>query len=125
MQGNWPFFMRRLKISMQKKKKDAAIGRLLCLCEVRMDVNCPSCNATGIYKGHAEGRGIGVVCLTCDGKGYIQKEVLGDYKFYIGRKKRKDVDAVFLSKGRKLCWGPYGESVTYREFLAGKMPTEE
>jgi hypothetical protein len=32
-------------------------------------VMCPSCGGTGVYCGFAEPKGVGVVCVKCDGTG--------------------------------------------------------
>lgn len=83
-------------------------------------VECESCDGTGIYRGFAEPPGVGVICLTCHGKGgYAYK-----YKPFKERKRRKDVKMVRLSRGTFLATGvgPSGNGIPYEKFLAGKMP---
>lgn len=81
---------------------------------------CESCDGTGIYRGMAEGPGVGVVCLTCNGTGCEEIE----YTPFTARKKRRDVKTVHRSRGKFIVTGigPAGMSVSYEEFLAGKMP---
>jgi len=56
---------------------------------------CKSCRGTGIYKGFAEGEGVGVVCCDCRGSG---KEIIVDnYTEFTGKKQRRDIDIVFQS----------------------------
>jgi len=84
------------------------------------EAECGSCGATGIYRGFAEPKGVGVVCLNCNGTGKVVKT----YAPFAGRKERKDVQTVRQSAGSFIGTGvgPIGGSVTYREFLSGKMP---
>lgn len=85
-----------------------------------MKAQCGSCRGTGIYHGFAEPPGIGVVCLNCDGTGCDTIK----YTPFKGRKKRTGIKTVQLSRGTFLPTGvgPTGKSITYEEFLAGKMP---
>lgn len=82
--------------------------------------NCESCGATGIYHGFAEHPGEGVICLNCNGKGYV------DYTYtpFTARKTRRGITKVYRSKGSFIGAGvgPAGSSITYEEFLNGKMP---
>lgn len=84
------------------------------------EAECRSCGATGIYCGFAEPKGTGVVCLDCNGTG----KVVRIYTPFTRRKERKDVRIVRRSSGSFIATGvgPTGGSVTYREFLSGKMP---
>lgn len=86
-----------------------------------IDVECEACKATGIYRGLAEPKGVGVVCLKCGGWG---RKTL-TYKPFGSRKRRDDIQTVQLSRGSLFATGvgPGGESITYAEFLAGGMPT--
>lgn len=81
---------------------------------------CEACGGSGVYVGFAEPNGIGVVCLQCQGSGCQTIH----YVPFTERKRRRDVDFVRRSKGSFIAAGvgPVGESVTYQEFLEGKMP---
>ena len=86
-----------------------------------IEAECVECRGTGIYRGFAEPAGIGVVCLHCRGTG----AKMLTYKPFAGRRQRSDVQVVQLSRGLMVApgVGPGGTSITYAEFLAGKMPT--
>lgn len=86
----------------------------------KIQTECGSCGGTGVYCGFAEPKGVGVVCLGCNGTGCATVE----YKEFTGLKKRKGVDTVRLSRGTFIATGvgPAGSSVTYQEFLDGKRP---
>ena len=80
---------------------------------------CHACQGTGLYRGMAEKPGIAVVCLACKGTGCREFE----YIPFTSRNVRHDVKEVCLSRGTFiLSCGPVGTSVTYAEFLGGKMP---
>lgn len=85
-----------------------------------VEAECGSCRGTGIYRGFAEPKGVGVVCLSCDGSGC--KRI--SYTPFTARKRRDDVQTVQLSAGSLLVTGvgPRGSAITYREFLEGKLP---
>ena len=84
-----------------------------------LTVECGSCRGTGVYRGFAEPEGTGVVCLECQGTGAKTM----NYTPFTGRKRRNDVHTVRRSKGGfVLSCGPTGGSVSYQEFLNGKMP---
>ena len=81
---------------------------------------CRVCGSTGVYQGFAEGKDEAVVCLQCDGTGcHIIR-----YKPFIKRKGKRGVKTVRNSRGTFIATGvgATGDSVTYKEFLAGKMP---
>lgn len=88
--------------------------------KVEHEKECRSCRGTGLYSGFAEPQGTAVVCLTCGG---IGKEEIS-YKPFKGRKTRRDIEIVKLSAGNLIVTGvgPRGNSITYQEFLDGKMP---
>ena len=87
---------------------------------VKIKTECGSCRGTGLYRGMAEPKGVAVVCLRCNGTGCAEVE----YTPFTERKRRDDVQTVKLSRGTFiLSCGPVGDSVTYSEFMAGKMPT--
>lgn len=90
---------------------------------MKIKTECKSCQGTGLYRGMAEPEGVAVVCLQCKGTGCVEIEI--DYIPFTERKRRNDVEKVYLSRGSFiLSCGPTGESVTYDEFMNGKMPTE-
>jgi hypothetical protein len=87
----------------------------------KVEAECSSCRGTGIYRGFMEPKGVGVVCLKCGGTG----KVVITYKPFNGRKTRDDVERVFLSKGPLIIeCGPGGKSISYMDFLVGKMPPQ-
>jgi hypothetical protein len=88
-----------------------------------VEAQCNACAGTGVYCGFAEPKGTGVACLKCGSSG----KVLIEYIPFTGRKRRDDVTTIRLSRGTSvgLGVGPTGGSVSYEEFLEGKMPTEE
>ncbi|MEN9560914.1 MAG: hypothetical protein RIQ56_187 [Candidatus Parcubacteria bacterium] len=83
-------------------------------------VECGSCRGTGIYRGMSEPRGVGVVCLECKGTG----RAIIAYVPFTTRRRRKGIHTVRRSAGTCIGTGagPTGGSITYKEFLAGKMP---
>ena len=87
---------------------------------IEVQAECGDCGGTGIYRGLAEPKGIGVVCLGCNGRGMRPLK----YRPFTGRKKRGDVTTVRRSAGRFIATGvgPVGGSVNYADFLNGKMP---
>lgn len=84
---------------------------------------CSACRGTGIYRGMAEPPGIGVVCLKCNGEGFVKLE----YKPFTGRRMKTDVHTICRSRGSFIATGvgPGRSSVTYEEFLKGKRPGNE
>lgn len=85
-----------------------------------IEIECPSCRGTGLYRGFAEPSGVAVVCIHCQGTGAGKIT----YTPFTGRKRREGIHTVQLSAGTLLVTGvgPRGVAVTYEEFLAGKMP---
>jgi len=81
---------------------------------------CTACGGTGVYSGMCEAKGTAVVCINCDGTGC---EVI-KYEPFVERKKRRGIKTVHQSRGRLIPTGvgPKEGSVTYKEFLSGKMP---
>lgn len=95
-------------------------------------IECPTCEGTGIYKGMAEGPGMGVICYRCKGTGAFH--YVYEYKPFTGRKIREDIKRVY-KKGTQYKIGlgviefegigkidMDKEGVSYKEFLKGKMP---
>ncbi len=85
-----------------------------------LDTECLQCQGTGVYRGFAELKGVGVVCLECKGTG---KKVMR-YIPFTRRKIRRDVRTVRRSQGSFIATGvgPTGGGVSYQEFLNGKLP---
>lgn len=83
-------------------------------------IECASCAGTGIYHGFAEPKGVGVVCLNCHGSGCVEFK----YAPFTKRQHREGITTVRTSRGSLLVTGvgPTGDSVTYHEFMSGKMP---
>lgn len=100
--------------------------------KIDMMIECPSCKGTGVYSGIGEGEGIGVVCTKCKGTGKYHYTY--EYNEFTERKRKEDVERVYLSGSRhKLGLGKINfvnvgiidmdkEGVSYDEFLEGKMP---
>ena len=100
--------------------------------KIEMEIECQDCEGTGIYVGMAEKEGAAVVCTKCKGSGkYLYKF---KYNEFTGRKKRKDVNRVYLN-GYGYVIIPHDiyfenigridmskEGVSYQEFLNGKIP---
>lgn len=82
---------------------------------------CPSCRATGVYRGTQELDGIGIVCSLCRGSGKVPSVELPLFK---GRKTRSDVRTVFSEITDQR--GIYvGHGINYNDFLKGQMPDQE
>ncbi len=75
---------------------------------------CDACRGSGLYRGFCEGDGEAVVCVRCGGKGWVVIE----YTEFTGRKRRKGVKTIKLSRGSFVLTGVggHGESMTYAEF---------
>lgn len=100
--------------------------------KIKLKIECQECGGTGVYQGFAERDGAGVICNCCRGSGCEHYEF--EYKKFKGRKKSDKIKRVFIS-GYGYCVGikPVTldngifvdfskEGVSYKEFLAGKMP---
>jgi hypothetical protein len=100
--------------------------------KIEIEIECPACEGTGLYQGLGEGKGTAVVCYKCNGSGkYLY---LYSYNKFTGRKKKPDIERVYLSGygykiglGKLLFGGEIeidmdNEGVSYDEFLAGKIP---
>ena len=84
------------------------------------EVQCPTCEGTGIYRGIAEPDGVGKVCRDCKGTAkQIRKFVP-----FTGRIVRNDVTHV-VAADEGVLHTPYTEqgSISYEDFLKGKLPT--
>lgn len=75
---------------------------------------CGPCGGTGLYCGFAEPKRTAVICHGCNGTGAVTLT----WKPYTGRKRRKNVSTIRLSRGTFLPTGvgPYGPTMTYDEF---------
>lgn len=61
------------------------------------DVECPSCNGTGLYKGFAERDASAVICSQCKGTG--MKHIKYEYKLFNKRKLMNHIERVYKSSG--------------------------
>lgn len=100
--------------------------------EIKLKIQCKSCEGTGIYTGMGEKDGAGVICHTCDGSGC--QDYSFKYKDFKGRVKCENIKRVYL-RGYGYCITPKlltfdsgitidmtKEGVSYSEFLEGKLP---
>lgn len=101
--------------------------------KIKLDVECPECSGTGLYKGFAEQDGCAVVCSSCKGTGKYKFQY--EYKEFKKRNIRKDVKRVFdgshvygcsakdytdKETGKTIHFSKYG--CTYEEWLKGIKP---
>lgn len=86
---------------------------------IEIKVVCSDCRGSGLYQGFCEKPGYPVVCRGCNGTG---AEILGGTPF---KKRRilKGVKGVALSRGMFIATGvgAAGDTVTYEQFLKGKL----
>ncbi len=89
---------------------------------MRVLAECSACNATGLYQGFAEPKGVAVVCLKCSGTGC---ETI-NYKPFSKRRGCRGVNVVKLSAGTFIATGcgpaEGGGEVTYQQFQKGNLP---
>ena len=87
---------------------------------VTIEIECPSCNGTGIYRDKAQKKGVGLICIPCKGTGMTSFT----YTPFTRLKERNDIVTVYRSAGTNMLTGdgPTGRSITYKKFLTGKMP---
>lgn len=57
--------------------------------KIELDIECQSCDGTGIYVGFAEKDGIGVVCNRCKGTG--RDKYVFEYKPFIARRTKAGI----------------------------------
>jgi hypothetical protein len=74
-------------------------------------MQCKDCKGTGVYRGISEPKKVGVICTDCKGTG----NHIIVYTPFAERLQRDDVEIVRNGFDSK-------KTVTYEEFLAGKMP---
>ncbi len=82
---------------------------------VNVKVNCTQCEGSGVY-GPVDKKGSGWVCLECEGTGAQSLNLT--YTLFTERVKKESVKTVTA----KPKWEDPGETITYKEFLEGKMP---
>lgn len=100
--------------------------------KLELEIQCKSCQGTGLYQGVGEGKGTAVVCYDCKGTGKAHYSF--QYEEFTGRKLRDDVERVYrrgspykLGLG-KINFDDIGEidmdheGISYREFLNGDTP---
>ncbi len=99
---------------------------------INIDIECQTCEGTGLYSGMGEAKGASVICTRCKGTG-CQKYHF-EYDPFTERKIREDVKRVFITgygyvvgvKPITLDNGVFvdfsKEGVSYEEFLNGKLP---
>jgi hypothetical protein len=82
-------------------------------------IECASCDASGIYHGFAEPKGVGVICQSCGGGAQ-------DFHYapFVKLARRNDIQTVRHSRGSLVATGvgPTGSSISYEEFLRGGRP---
>lgn len=85
-----------------------------------INIECNSCDGTGLYCGCAEPGGTAVVCSVCDGSGCVRFS----YIPFTKRHGKRGIETVRRSRGTFIGTGvgPCGGSITYRDFQQGKMP---
>ena len=96
-----------------------------------VDIECQSCNGTGLYVGVCERDGCAVVCHTCNGSGMFHHKF--KYKLFTGRKLCNKIERVFkntcgyvhsakdcTNQGRTIKFSEGG--IKYAEWLAGGQP---
>ena len=95
-----------------------------------LQIECPDCKGTGLYKGCCEKDDCAVVCTTCKGKGYTTYE----YNEFTGKKVKEGIKRVFgktcgfvhsaydykCEDGKVMHFSEYG--CTYEEWLNGAEP---
>lgn len=86
--------------------------------KVKLEVECRPCGGTGVYRGYAEPKGVGVVCRDCLGEGRTTIE----YTPFTGRKPAVGIEKVYATSRIFSNIGPVGEFVSYEAFLAGERP---
>lgn len=85
-----------------------------------VEVECPNCGGTGIYHGFAEPEGVGVICINCIGTGMTTIH----YVSFTGRKTRTGIEWVQYSRRSIVAGiGLARSSISYRDFLDGKLPS--
>ncbi len=88
--------------------------------KIELEIECNFCDGTGIYKGSSEPKGVGVVCLYCEGEG----RMMFSFRSFKKRRHRRGIQWVKRSGGSFMLFGsgPRGRRISYNSFLKGKMP---
>ena len=75
---------------------------------------CSSCSGTGLYRGMCEGPGKAVVCINCEGKGWV----IHQYRPFTGRHRKNGITQINYSRGSFIGTGvgAVGTTMTYKEF---------
>lgn len=63
--------------------------------KIELEIECPSCQGTGVYVGLGEGEGTAVICNQCNGSGCYSYSY--SYNNFTGRKHRFGINRVYLS----------------------------
>jgi len=92
---------------------------------VTVDIECPSCKGTGLYRGRKERDAAAVVCYKCGGTGCCKYT----YKPFMGRVSREDVKRVYTTAGDYMISAEDGKKIkfsqagaSYEDWLAGVEP---
>lgn len=87
----------------------------------KIEIQCPDCRGTGLYRGIFEPEGFAVVCRGCNG---TAKKVV-EYTQFTGRMTRDDVKTVCWSRGFTTEIRKESEGIPYEDFLVGKLPPSQ
>ena len=82
---------------------------------------CSACDGSGVYPERE--KGIGVICRECDGSG---KKVI-EYIPFEGKNVRKEIEIVRWAKRNFNNFDEWktGGEISYKDFIAGKMPPQK
>ena len=89
--------------------------------KIKVIAQCESCGGTGLYEGMCEKKGEPVVCMLCEGTG---AQTLY-YEPFTGRKNKRDIRCVRVSRGNFIATGVGGQKgteITYEEFKNKYVP---
>lgn len=80
----------------------------------KLKCECSSCRGTGLYSGFAEPKGTAVICHSCEGQGWVNLS----YTEFVGRKKKRGIKSIRISKGAFIATGVGGTGavMSYAEF---------
>lgn len=80
---------------------------------IELEVECSDCAGTGVYCGFMEPKGIGVVCLGCNGTG----KAYFTYYPFTRKKGKRGIKEVSLLNGKSIvCGGPKNKRIPYNIF---------
>lgn len=80
--------------------------------ETSINIDCSSCDGTGLYRGLWEKPDEAVVCVRCSGSGMMKLV----YREFVGRKERADVAKIRVGSGLIVDDAPKHEWFSYEEF---------